>query len=132
MTVESVNITNHCSSTSVSVSFEGECVVVHVVKSSLTMSIVPLDPERVSSISCPSSGSSDTLEVVWSPPSGQPVLSYRVEVREYVFMNNIVSTVFRSGREVLPTSLTVNELGESLLLVAANTLYQPPALLGGH
>lgn len=76
-----------------------------------------LAPEGVFNITCPSTDSLNTLEVVWSPPTNQPVLSYLVEVREYVFVNNIILTVIQRESEVLHTSLTVNEVGESLLLI---------------
>ena len=69
-------------------------------------------PERVSNISCPATGSPSTLEVVWTPPIGQPVLSYQIEVRQYVLRDNEVSTVSLGKSDILPTKLTVNGLGE--------------------
>ena len=70
-----------------------------------------LAPEAVTDLSCLTTGSSDTLEVVWSPPTGPPVLSYLVEVREYIFQENQVTTVFQRQIEILPSRFTVDGLG---------------------
>ena len=68
----------------------------------------------MSNISCPTTGSPNTLEVVWSPPTGQPVLSYWVEIRQYVLRDDKVSTVSLRKSDILPTKpkITVDGLGE--------------------
>ena len=69
-------------------------------------------PAVVSNLHCLTASLPNSLELVWSPPIGEPVLSYLVQIREYVFMNNQINTEFQSEKEFLSTRITVTGLGK--------------------
>ena len=69
-------------------------------------------PAIVANLSCLAAGLPNSLDLVWSPPIGEPVLSYLVQIREYNFSNNQITTEFQNEKEILSTRITVTKLGK--------------------
>ena len=73
--------------------------------------LICLAPKPVSGLNCSDTGSPNTLEVVWSPPTGQAVLSYLVQVSRYEEQGGQVVTTLVQDDEILPENITVPGLG---------------------